>query len=111
MYSANRPGTSIEPRRVTKKSALKLVAQALDATVGDKASPVKHIQKAADVDRSTADAWLKGRSLPSAHHLFNLMIEFPQFAAEVRRIYTMEQEIEADLMREMSALIQKVIRR
>jgi hypothetical protein len=96
---------------VTKQSALRLVAQALDATVGDKASPVKHIQRAADVDRSTAEAWLKGRSLPSAHNLFNLMIEFPEFAGEIRRIVAMEAELEADLQRDIVALIQKAMRR
>lgn len=111
MYSTSKPRTPREPRRVTKHSALRLVAQALGATVGDKASPVKHIQKAADVDRSTAAAWLKGHSLPSAHHLFNLMIEFPEFCGEIRRIVAMEAELHDDLQRDIAALVQKAMGR
>jgi hypothetical protein len=111
MYPAAKPGTSREPRRVTKQSALKLVAKALNATVGDKATPVKHIQKAADVDRSTAAAWLKGHNLLGAHHLLNLMIEWPEFAAEVRRIYTMERELHEDLTRDIADLIRRAMQR
>jgi hypothetical protein len=103
MYPAAKP--------VTKQSALKLVAKALNATVGDKATPVKHIQKAADVDRSTAAAWLKGHNLLGAHHLLNLMIEWPEFAAEVRRIYTMERELHEDLTRDIADLIRRAMQR
>lgn len=111
MYPAAKSGTSLEPRRVTKQSALRLVQKALENQVGGKSCPVKHIQKAADVDRSTADAWLKGRNLLGAHHLLNLMIEWPEFAAEVRRIYTMEKELHEDLAREISALVRKAMAR
>ena len=104
-------GTSREPRRVTKQSALRLVQQGLEATVGDKKSPVKHIQRAAEVDRSTAESWLKGRNLPSAHHLLNLMIEFPQFYGEVRRLILMEQELHEDLTRDIAALVRKAMQR
>lgn len=111
MYPSRKLETSLEPRRVTKQSALKLVQKALENQVGGKSCPVKHIQKAADVDRSTADSWLKGRNLPSAHHLLNLMIEWPDFAASIRRIVTMEAELHEDLTREISALVRRAMQR
>jgi len=112
MYPPLKRGTSPErSRRVTKESALRLVPQALDAAVGEKSSPVKRVAKAAGVDYSTAKSWIKGHNLPSSHHLINLMIAFPEFDAEVRRIVAMEAELHADLQRDIAALVQKAMQR
>jgi hypothetical protein len=112
MYPSLKPGTSIErSRRVTKQSALRLVPLALDAAVGEKSSPIKRVAKAADVDYSTAKSWMKGHNLPSSHHLLSLMIAFPEFYAEVRRIIAMEANLHEDLQRDIAALIQKAMAR
>jgi DNA-directed RNA polymerase subunit F len=39
------------------------------------------------------------------------MIEWPEFAAEVRRIYTMERELHEDLTRDIADLIRRAMQR
>ncbi len=100
-----------EHPQVTKRSALRLVSQALQSSLAEASAPIKRIARIAEVDRKTAAAWFYGHSAPSLHHRLNLMAEIPELAGEVRRVTQMERELHDDLQRDIAALIQKAIRR
>lgn len=93
--------------KITKAHTAETVKAALHAWGRDKSAPIARVQQIAAVDRKTAEAWWHGKNPPQCHHLINLARVIPELKGEVRRLLGMEQDLDPDFQREMTALMQR----
>jgi len=71
-----------------------------------RASPVKELACAANINVRTAENLKAGRSAPSALVMLKLMASVPEFAAEVRRLTGMHADLDPEFERDLHKLMQ-----
>ena len=72
--------------------------------------PVKRIADVADCSVATAKNWWEQRCAPEGLHLARLVAVVPEVAGEYRRITAMERDIDPELQRDMTQLLQTASR-
>lgn len=83
----------------------------LHRAFGGRASPIKELARAANINQRTAENLYAGKSAPSALVMLKLIAGVPEFAAEVRRLTGMEQDLDPEFERDFSALVQRFMAR
>lgn len=81
-------------------------ADTLQRAFSGRASPIKELAAAANINVRTAENLMAGRSAPSALVMLKLIASVPEFAAEVRRLTGMHNDIDPEFERDFQKLMQ-----
>lgn len=82
------------------------LSDTLQRAFGGRASPVKALAAAANINVRTAENLMAGRSAPSALVMLKLIAAVPEFAAEVRRLTGMHADLDPEFERDFQKLMQ-----
>lgn len=73
--------------------------------------PVKRLATVANTNIRTAKNWWNGSCAPGGLHLLRLIASEPVFSAEIRRLTGMRDDLDPELDRDISALVQRYMER
>lgn len=78
---------------------------------GDHPHPVKRLATIANTNVRTSKNWWHGVCAPGGLHLLKLVASDATFAAEIRRLTGMASDLDPELERDISALVQSYMGR
>lgn len=96
--------------RVDQGEFTEMISGALKRAFGKERSAVKRIAQLADCNPRAAQNWLEGRNAPDGLHLLRLAAMVPEMQGEVRRLIGMEADLDPELARDLSRLIDTSVR-
>ena len=89
----------------------KLICSALRRAFGTERHGISRLAEAANTNIDTAKNWMAGRCTPGGLHLLKLIASEPVFQGEIRRITGMRDDLDPELDRDISALVQRYMER
>lgn len=92
---------------LTHGALAEATAKAYRDEVGDDAHSAKRLSRILECSWRTAENYLQGRTVPNAIHMLRSYAAIPAFAAEVRRLTGMEQSLDPEFERDLSAFMQR----
>lgn len=107
--SDNLTARNIRPNSVHNLSDADLttiITQSLRDAFADKKSAVKGIMRVANCNERTAKNWYSGKNSPDALNLLRLMAEIPELQAEVRRLTSMQSDLDPHFEKAMNETVQ-----
>lgn len=91
--------------RIGQDEFTQRICDAIRRSVAGDASGVKTIARHANANVRTVENWLAKRSTPHALHLVRMMAAMPEVQAEVRRLASMEADLDPEFERDLLTLI------
>lgn len=82
-------------------------SSAFKQEVGDDAHSAKRLSRILECSWRSAENYLQGRTVPNSIHMLRAYAAIPSFAAEVRRLTSMERSLDPEFERDLSEFMQR----
>lgn len=86
------------------------ICDAIRRSVSHDPSGVKAVARAANANVRTVENWFAKRSTPAGLHLVRLMATMPEVQSEVRRLASMESDLDPAFERDFNTLVTSYMR-